>query len=297
MAAVVPDERAGVPTQAGGEPAGEQQGGRRRLGVVTDLQPRDRLQVAAAVGGIEGGGDPLTPGRRAQPREVDHVDAVGQAQRMPHRRGGIGLLHRVHEDDLAQVDQLLERVVVSVGRPDERRQVGLDERVDDRVESVEVVLAEAEDDRLANRRELTLLDLGGAAERDDGVDLGPVRLDRADDGARRVEPAHLPQPVRDLPAPVVVDDQHQVEHPRVHVARVLLDALVFEVPDRGFHGGRARVALTPDGVGGGGHRAVRPVASGRRPAGGRRPRPGPACPRRTAAARHRRPPSGRRSGP
>ena len=99
--------------------------------------------------------------------------------RAPDRGGRIGLVDRVDQHDLGQVQQRVHRLGVAVRRPHQRRQVGDHQRVDDRVEALEVLRADVEHDLLVGHRQLPGLGLllrrhGGPA-----VDSLATRLDAA----------------------------------------------------------------------------------------------------------------------
>jgi hypothetical protein len=124
---------------------------------------------------------------------------------------------------LGHVKQRVDRLRVPVRRPDQRREVGHDERVHDRVEARQVLLPQVQEHALACEVEVAL-DLSADRHGDRGVDRGASPLDRADDRARGVIAADLLEPVQDLAAPVAVDDDDQVQDARGRmrtVARVL----------------------------------------------------------------------------
>ena len=122
---------------------------------------------------------------------------------------------------LAEAQERVDRLLVAVRRPDDRREVGDDERVDDRVEVLEVLVAARDEDRLAGQANWPGFGSAGAAIiATASSDVAPG-FDRAHDGARRVVAPDASQPVGDLAAVLTVDDRDEVQHPRGDVALVL----------------------------------------------------------------------------
>jgi hypothetical protein len=101
---------------------------------------------------VEVRGDAFAPRRRAQPREVDHVRALAQLARTGQRGGRVVRVDRVPQHRLRELEQGVDRLGVAVRRPDHRRDVGDDERVDDRLQAADVLLAHGELDRSRARR-------------------------------------------------------------------------------------------------------------------------------------------------
>ena len=124
-----------LPAQARRQPAAEQQRGGERVLPVADGDRGDAAERRAQRRRVERGGHALAPRRRAQPREVDHVGVLGRARRRGRSDSATsGSSWRVDEHDLRQPAQRVDRLGVAVRRPHHRRQVGDQQRVDDRVE-------------------------------------------------------------------------------------------------------------------------------------------------------------------
>ena len=125
----------------------------------------DPAQLLAPLRWVESGGHPLTPGSRAQPCEVDDVGLRGQLASTRNRGGGIGLVHRIDQHDLREVQERVDRFLMPMGRPGDGCDVAHHERVDDRVELLQVARADVEQDALSGERDLprlvTGLALGG----------------------------------------------------------------------------------------------------------------------------------------
>ncbi len=102
-------------------------------------------QPVAARGIVEAAGQPLAPGDRPQPGEVDHID-VGfeQVRGACQGRAGSVEVHGiigVDQDHIGEPQQRLDGHVLAVGRPDDRRQLGDQDRVDDRVDPARMLSA------------------------------------------------------------------------------------------------------------------------------------------------------------
>ena len=261
-------QRARAPAQARAQPAAEQHGGRGRVGAVADRDAGDLRQPAAQLGRIEGGGHALAPRRRAQPREVDDVRALEQPVRARERRPHLGLVLGVHEHHLHQPAQCVDGGRVPVRRPHQRREVGYQQRVDDRVERLQMALAELELDPLPAERERALGPLGGDAA--PGVDRRAARVHRAQDEPRRVVAADALEPVLDLAPELAVDDHDEVEHARRDEGVLVVVALDQEPAQRRLDLARRRVALAPDLLAHGTTITARATCAGR---SARRPRP------------------------
>ena len=113
--------------------------GDRRVGVVADRDHAiSRSQLAAQRRRVERRRHPLAPGRRAQPREVDDVGASVSSLARSSASRADGLVDRVEQHRLRERQQRVDDLGVAVRRPQQRRQVGDDERVGDRQQVVEV---------------------------------------------------------------------------------------------------------------------------------------------------------------
>ena len=73
------------------------------------------MQLAAHVGGVEGGGQPLAPRGGAQPGEIDHVGILRERARLRDRLARLGLVDRVQQHRLHERQQLPHDLVVAVG--------------------------------------------------------------------------------------------------------------------------------------------------------------------------------------
>ena len=151
---------------------------------------------------VEGGGDALAPRRRAQPGEVDHVGR--RASRSPARREERRRIRQVlgvEQHDLASRRSASTALLVAVGRPHHRGEVGHDQRVDDRVQRPSSwPRADVELDPLAPDGERPGRVVVSAATRAPGVERRAARLDRADDEPGRVIAAN-PRPAGSPPRP------------------------------------------------------------------------------------------------
>ena len=194
------------PSREASQPNEQQRRG-ARVGVVADRDRGDRARARArSGGGSKRRGDALAPRRRAQPGEVDDVGLL--RQRRAHaaaRPRASGSSTESQQHDLGQAQQRVDRLAVAVRRPQQRRQVGDDERVDDRVE----VRRGARSPRSRTtcsrgQRELAVRGSArsSAIDRDARVERRAPRLDRADDRARGVVAADAAQAVGDLAAPL-----------------------------------------------------------------------------------------------
>ena len=134
-------ERAGAPAQPRGEPAEEEDPRRPGVRTVADLDRVDVPELVAPARRVERGGHPLAPRRRPQPGEVDHVGVGAQLLRAPQRARGVGLAHGVDQRHLRDVKERVQSLGMPVRRPDDRGEVGHDERVHDRVELGQVLRA------------------------------------------------------------------------------------------------------------------------------------------------------------
>jgi hypothetical protein len=172
---------------------------------------------------------------------------LGQRRGTRERARHVRLVLRVDEHDLGQPAQRVDRLGVPVRRPHHRRQVGHQQRVDDRVELGQVLLADAQLDALARDR-----DVPGPRGDVVGADAGPrvdrlaPRLDGALDEPRRVIAADALEPVLDLAAELAVHHHDHVEHPRGHERVVGVVVLDDDVAQRRLDPRRRRVALGPD---------------------------------------------------
>ena len=189
----------------------------------------------------------------AQPGEVDHVGVRADLLRAGDCGRRIGLVDGVDEHRLGEVEQGIDRLGVPVGRPHQRRDVGDHERVDDRVELLEMPGPEVEDDALAGKCELAgLVGVRGAAVRGHGdvrVDRRAPFLDRAQDRARGVVAAHALEAVEHLAAPLAVDHDDQVEHARGRVGLVALVLLLEQPAQRFVDRPRRGVLFAPNAAG------------------------------------------------
>ena len=173
---------------------------------MADLDRRDAPQLVAVVGRVEGGGDALAPRRRAQPREVDDVEVVEQLVH-PVQCGRDVVGERVDQHHLGHLAQRVLGDRVAVRRPDERREVGDDQRRDDRRQRLEVLLADVDLDVLAGDRRAT--PLSSVAIDAQASSVVRLRLDGDDDRARRVVAADLDEPVLDLAAVLAIADRRR----------------------------------------------------------------------------------------
>ena len=130
-----------------------------------------------------------------------------------------------------------------------RREVGDEQRVDDRVELGQVALADLDLDTLARDRDVPWDRLGvlGPDPRPRVDRLAP-RLDRAQDEPRRVVAPDALEPVLDLAAVLAVHHHHDVQHARRHERVVGVVVLGDDVAQRRLDPRRRRVALGPDFV-------------------------------------------------
>ena len=104
--------------------------------------PRSGRSSSRHCGGSKVRGDPLAPRRRAQPGEVDDVGLLGQLARARDRRlPGRARSTESISTTWARCEQRVDRLGMAVRRPDERREVGHQQRVDDRVEPRQVLRA------------------------------------------------------------------------------------------------------------------------------------------------------------
>ena len=147
---------------------------------------------------------------------------------------------------------------VAVGRPQQRRQVGDDERVGDRQQVVEVAVAELDDHGLVQQHELArrLASPSEAIARA-RVQARAVGLVGEHDQARGVVAPDAAQAVGDLPAPLALDERDHVQHARGQEAAVFGVALGEQLAQRRFDRVRRRALLAPDGVADGRHRSDR----------------------------------------
>jgi hypothetical protein len=214
---------------------------------VANRHPGHAGERRAQRGRVEGGGDAFAPRRRPQPREVDDVRVLGQLRRAREGTRHLRLVMGVHQHDLRQPAQRVERLGVPVRRPDHRGQVRDQQRIDDRVEVGQVLRPDLDLDALARDAEMAgrrIVVVG--ADAGPGVDRRPPRRDRAEDEPGRVVAADALEPVLDLAAELRLDHDDHVEHARRHqriVAPVVLD---HDVAQRRLDPRRRRVALRPD---------------------------------------------------
>ena len=148
-------QRLGLPAEPRREPAAEQQRGGERVLPVADGDRGDAAERRAQRRRVERGRDALAPRRRAQPREVDDVGVLGElAPRAASDSRDVRLVLGVDEHDLRQPPQRVDRLGVAVRRPHHRREVGDQQRVDDRVELGQVPRADVELHALAGDRDV-----------------------------------------------------------------------------------------------------------------------------------------------
>ena len=130
-------QRPGAPAEPRGEPAEEEHARHARVGPVADRHRVDPQEPAPARR-VEGEATRSRHGVvRSQARSTTYAPAPAPSRGAAPRR--VGLVHRVDQHDLRHVEQRVDRLGVAVRRPDQRRQVGHDERVHDRVELREVL--------------------------------------------------------------------------------------------------------------------------------------------------------------
>ncbi len=82
--------------------------------MVADGDARQRVEFGAARGRVEGRGDPLAPGRRAQPGEIDDVGLLGQCVRAIDRLAPDGLLNGIEEHRLRELEQRVDHLRMTV---------------------------------------------------------------------------------------------------------------------------------------------------------------------------------------
>ncbi len=82
--------------------------------MVGDRDARDLAQLLAHRGGVERCGDPLAPRRRAKPRQIHHVSALGDLVCTIDRNRVIGLVDRVEQHRLSEAKQWCKRLWVAV---------------------------------------------------------------------------------------------------------------------------------------------------------------------------------------
>ena len=127
--------RARRPPSRAGMRARRRRGRRRRPSrAMPDRDPVDAAELHAPLRRVEGRRDALAPGRAAQPGEIDDVGLLGELAGAVERHRRVRLADRIDQHDLRQAQQRVDRLGVAVRRPHERRDVGHDERVDDRVQ-------------------------------------------------------------------------------------------------------------------------------------------------------------------
>ncbi len=145
--------------------------------------------------------------------------------------------------------------MVAVGGPQEREEVAHDEGVGDRVEVVEVAVADLDHDGLPQQPHLAGLGVAFGGHCGACVEaLAPGFVGEDDQAGGVVAPDSV-EAVGDLTAPAAVHEGDHVERPRGHEAAVLGVALGEHLPEGGLDRiGRGALGA-PYRVGGGRHRS------------------------------------------
>ena len=236
------------PAQARGQPAEEQHAGHRRGRMMAHGHGVQAVELRAHLRAVERRRDALAPGRRAQPREIDDVEVIGELARAIERLAPDRLLDRVDQRRLREAEQRVDGLRVAVWRPQQRRQIGHHKRVGDRQQVVEVALAEPDDDRLVQQRDLSRLRVLLGGDRGARVEARAAGLVGEHDQARGGVASDAAQAVGDLAAPFVVDERDHVEHARRHVAAAFGVTLGQQPAQRRFDRIRRRALFAPDRV-------------------------------------------------